>query len=207
MEQARGRSCSPSSCSRTPSSATDIMSIWASESRRAGEGRLGRGVGEPVTTEVALPLLGEPAVDAGSDGLSRRRRRVASAPGRQRNSDLAGDRCRRTPGRCRRGPSPPVGPSSSVTSQSQNSGRHGWPHIVTPSGWAQTPSDIEQPQQGLGGLLAGGRRPDLGADIAAEPVVVGRVVGVRDRRLGPEAARRPGRRPRRSPWPGWPARR
>ncbi len=28
-----------------------------------------------------------------------------------------------------------------LTSQSQNSGRHGCPHMVTPSGWAQTPFD------------------------------------------------------------------
>ena len=38
---------------------------------------------------------------------------------------------------------PSIAPRSRRTSQSQNIGRHGWPHIVTPSGWAHTPVDID----------------------------------------------------------------
>src|SRR5579871_3401719 len=36
-----------------------------------------------------------------------------------------------------------VGARSMLTCQSQNIGRQGWPHIVTPSGCAHTPSDSD----------------------------------------------------------------
>ncbi len=88
--------------------------------------------------------------------------------------------------------------SASVSSavHSQNCGRHGWPHIVTPSGWVHTPRPeacFIMPSTAIWRLDG---RGDRGTRRLAERGLVTRVIGVVDHCLAAQTAA--GRRRRRS---------